>query len=134
MELSPERAAEIEQNLIENELMRQGDHITHSEKGDYWEKLLCFYTQVRGYYYCTEESLIFVGGFAGTTFWSVRYQDIKEFKKCAIGPLIQFIPTGIRITFHDEKKGKDRKYKMSVLGRDKWMSFLGQKVPKNIED
>ncbi|MCR5049405.1 MAG: hypothetical protein K6A37_10670 [Saccharofermentans sp.] len=40
-----------------------------------------------------------------------------------VGP---FIPTGIRITFYDEKKGKDRKYKMSVMGRAKWLSFLGQ--------
>jgi hypothetical protein len=36
MQLTPERKAEIEQNLIENELMRQGDEIIHSENGDYW--------------------------------------------------------------------------------------------------
>lgn len=130
MELSPERASEIEQNLIENELMRQGDHIVHSEKGDYWEKLLCFYSQVRGCYYCTKEALVFVGGFAGTTSWSVRYSDIKKYEKCTVGP---FIPTGIRITFYDEKKGKDRKYKMSVLGRAKWLEFFGKNVPQNQE-
>ena len=131
MDLTPERKAEIEQNLIENELIKQGDHLVHSERGDYWEKLLCFYSQVRGYYYCTTECLVFVGGFAGSTFWSVRYKDIKKFEKCTVGP---FIPTGIRITFYDEKMGKDRKYKMSVMGRAKWLSFLDQNVPKNQED
>ena len=123
--------AEMEKNLIENELIKEGDHIVHKEAGDYWEKLLCFYTQVRGYYYCTGDCLVFVGGFGGTTNWSVRYSDIKKFEKCTVGP---FIPTGIRITFYDEKKGKDRKYKMSVLGRSKWLEFLGKKVPKNQED
>jgi hypothetical protein len=81
MDLTPERKAEIEQNLIENELMRQGDEIIHSENGDYWEKFLCFYMQTRGCYYCTKEALVFVGGFAGSTFWSVRYSDIKKYEK-----------------------------------------------------
>lgn len=134
MQLTPERKAEIEQNLIENELMRQGDEIIHSENGDYWEKFLCFYMQTRGCYYCTKEALVFVGGFAGSTFWSVRYSDIKKYEKCAVGPLIPIIPTGVRITFYDEKKGKDRKYKMSVLGRAKWLEFFDKTIPQNHED
>lgn len=125
MKFTPERINQIEQSLIDGKVMQPGDHIQEYIQGDYWEKFLCFYSQIRGYYYFTNESVIFVGGLAGSTFWGVKYKNIKEMKKCNVA---FFIPTGISITGYDEIKGKDVKYKLSVMKRQNWIDYIAQRA------
>ena len=119
---------EIEQSLIERKLMEPGDTLEITEKGDYWEKFLIFNSQTRGYYYFTKERLIFIGGVAGSTFFSIKYINIKSINKCNIS---LFIPTGIKLEVFDEKKNKIKKYRMSVLNRSKWIEVLNSKTNKN---
>lgn len=127
MNYSPAQIAEYEEMLRTLELISADDHIVEIDKGDYWEKLLCFYSQVRGTYYYTNEAVCFVGGFAGSTNWAVKYSDIRKIEKCMIGILMPF---GVRLHFYDEKKDKIRKYKMSVLKRDNWIAFLTERAPR----
>lgn len=125
MDYTPEKIAEFEQMLQTLELISPSDHIVEIDKGDYWEKILLFYSQVRGTYYYTNEAVCFVGGFAGTTNWAVKYKDIRQIDKCLIG---LFMPFGVRLHFYDADKDKIRKYKMSVLKRDRWIKFLTERM------
>lgn len=125
MNYAPEKVAEFEEMLRTLELISADDHIVEIDKGDYWEKLLCFYSQVRGTYYYTNEAVCFVGGFAGSTNWSVKYKDLRKVEKCQIS---LFMPFGVRLSFYDEDKDKIRKYKMSVLKRDRWIAFLTERM------
>lgn len=121
----PSNANEMFASLKDNNLIAQDEVLETAEKGDYYERLLCFYSQVRGAYYFTDRSVVFVGGFAGTTNWAVRYADIRRIKKCSVGP---FLPFGVKIFYYDENKDKERSYKLSLLNRDKWIKFLEDKT------
>ena len=129
MNLTADKAAELEKNFIENDLMSQGDHIIENIKGDYWEGFLIFQSQTRGAYYFTNERVIFVGGFAGSYSWSLSYKDIKKIDKCLIG----LFPFGIKLTYYNEEKCKDKKHKMSVLSRSKWIEFLNARTNTSAE-
>lgn len=124
-ELTQEEIKEMNNNLIEASLMDKDDSVEIMEKGDYWEKFLIFNSQVRGVYYFTKKSIIFIGGLAGTTNFSIPYKSIKELKKCNV---VLFIPCGVKVIFHDDKKGKDKKYTFSLLKRDKWIKFIEDKM------
>ena len=117
MNLSEKDKKEWEDLLREREVMKEGDAIVEYVKGDYYSL-----GQNRGRYFFTNESLIFVGGF-GVTIAVLPYRNIKEIKKCFVGP---FIPTGVKVTVFDEKKGKNKKHKLSLLGRKKWMEYLSK--------
>ena len=117
MSLSEKEKQEWEDALRETELLKEGDSIVEYVKGDYWS-----FGQNRGRYFFTNESLIFISGFGGTTA-VMPYRNIKEIKKCFVGP---FIPTGVKLTVFDEKKGKNKKHKLSLMGRKKWMEYLSK--------
>ena len=118
--MSEEKLKECEQYLKEGNLLDDNDKLLIVEKGDYWEKILFFNMQSRGYYYFTKKSIIFIGDLGATKF-KVSYKNIKEIKKCNVG---LFIPTGIKLTVFDEKKNKDKSYKLSLLKRDKWIKYI----------
>lgn len=117
MNLSEKDKKEWEELLMERELMNEGDSIVEYVKGDYYS-----FGQNRGRYFFTNESLIFISGLGGTVA-VLPYRNIKEIKKCLVGP---FIPTGVKVTVFDEEKGKNKKHKLSLLGRKKWMEYLSQ--------
>lgn len=127
-ELTQEEIKAMNDNLKEALLMDNDDSVEIIEKGDYWEKLLCFSSQVRGIYYFTKKNIIFIGGLAGTTNFSIYYKKIKDIKKCNVG---LFIPCGVLITVYDENKNKDVKYKLSLLKRDKWIKFIEDRMKNN---
>lgn len=126
-ELTQKEINEIETALKEQDLIDKDDFLETTFKGDYWEKFLIFNSQVRGYYYFTKKSIVFIGGALGSTKWVVPYESIKELKKCTIA---LFMPTGIKIEYYDETKNKLKKYKMSILKRDKWFEFIKDKLKK----
>lgn len=119
MSVNENNKNEWEKTLKEMDLLKEGDSIVEIVKGDYYS-----FGQNRGSYFFTNEALIFVSGF-GVTSVVLPYRNVKEIKKCFVGP---FIPTGIKVTVFDEKKGKNKKHKLSLLGRKKWMEYLSQKT------
>ena len=121
----PMNANEKFASLKEISLIGSDEVLEAAERGDYYERMLCFYNQVRGAYYFSNKSVSFMGGFAGTVNWTVKYPDIKRIKKCPVG---LFLPFGIKVYYYDENKGKDRSYKMSVLNRQTWINFLEDKI------
>ena len=124
-EISKNELLEIEKTFKESNVIDKDDKLEIIDKGDYWEKFLCFYSQVRGYYYYTSKKLIFIGGALASTKWIAPYENIKSIKKCNVA---LFMPTGIKLEVFDEEKGKLKKYKMSVLKRDKWVEYIKNKA------
>ncbi len=124
MNLTPDRVAELEVNLKENGLIDIDDRIVEAERGDYWEKFLFTYTQIRGFYYFTEKSIVFVGGLLGSTSWSVKYKNIKDLKPATVGP---FLPLAFKLFTYDEKKGKDVSHKVAIVHKKQWMAYLEEK-------
>ena len=98
--------------------LENGESILIQEKGDYWEKFICFYNQNRGKYTITNKRIIFSSLMEIHDF-SIRYEDIQSISKCNVGPLIRFMPTGILVR---TKQGKS--YRLSVLGRKKYMDTI----------
>ena len=109
--------------MEELEELQESETIIEKVKGDYWEKFLFTYEQKRGEFTITDKRIIFKGGFA-TTF-SINYEDIESVTKCNVGPLMRFIPTGISIKLKDKKE-----YRMSVLGRDKYIEIIQSRLNK----
>ena len=124
MTLSKEKIEEIEKNLKEGKLIDDDDSVEIVEKGDYWEKFIFFNMQTRGFYYFTKKAIVFIGGALGNTQFVVKYENIKEIKKSNVS---LFIPTAITITAFNKKKNKNKKYKLSLLKRDRWIEFIKQK-------
>ena len=102
----------------------EGENLVEHTAGDFWEFL---FSQVRGNFFFTEKTMIFVGGMLGSTNWAVPYEKITEIKKCNVGGLIPIMPTGIKIFYTDEK-GKSGKKICSVLKRNNWIDFLNSKI------
>lgn len=90
---------------------------------DYWTNLggIFLISQIRGRYWFTNERIIFAGGFGKLI--EIDYFDIASVKKCFIGPLIRFLPTGILVT---TKAGE--KHYLSILGRGKVLDLLESKI------
>lgn len=119
MALQEAKKTEWEKTLRELKLMDEQDGIEEHVKGDWWK----LGSQTRGNFFFTKEKFIFVSGF-GLDNFAIRYTDIKEIKKTMIN---FFLPTGILVTAYDEEKGKNKKYKCSVMKRKNWMAFLSGK-------
>lgn len=101
--------------------LQDGEQVEKEFKGDYWEKSLCFYSQNRGNYWITNQRIVFRGGF-GTTL-DIPYTDIASVSLCKVGPLLQFMPTGIKVSL---KNGKT--YKLSVLKRKSIIELIESRV------
>lgn len=120
--MDEKKRLEIEDSLKKRVLMDNNDSLIATEKGDCWERFLFINLQTRGYYYFTKKSLIFIGGLGGTE-WAIPYKNIQDIKKYFI---CFFIPTGIKISAYN-KKNKLKKYRLSLLKRNKWIDFIEQK-------
>lgn len=119
MNLSESKKQEWESTLRELELIAADDVIEEHTSGDYWFLV----SQTRGNFFFTREKFVFVSGLGFDNF-AINYSDIKGIKKTFVGP---FIPTGIVVTALDPKKGKEKKYKCSILKRQQWMDLISQK-------
>lgn len=96
-------------DLLENE------EVIKECLGDYWKKIVFYYSQKRGTYCFTNQRIIF----SGSTDLDLYYKDIEEIKTCMVGPLIGFIPTGVKVKMKDGKT-----HKLSLLGRKKYMEII----------
>ena len=103
--------------------LQENEIIEKEFKSDYWETFLFTMNQKRGKYYLTNKRIVFVGGFA--TEVEIPYNEIESIKKCCVGPLIRFVPTGIKVTM---KNGK--KHYLSVTKRNDVMNLIESKIVK----
>lgn len=124
MKLSEKQRLNWEKTLKESSLMDENDVIEEHTAGDLWT----FFSQTRGNYFFTKEKFIFISGFGVETF-SVAYGDISGMKTCNVGGLIPIIPTGIKVSFMDEK-GKLVTKKCSVMKRKDWIAYLVERGAK----
>ena len=124
MKLSEKQRLNWEKTLKESSLMDENDVIEEHTQGDLWT----FFSQTRGNYFFTKEKFIFISAFGVETF-SVAYGDISGMKTCNVGGLIPIIPTGIKVSFMDEK-GKLVTKKCSVMKRKNWIAYLVERGAK----
>lgn len=102
--------------------LRTGEVVEREIKGDYWTNMFGIQmSQVRGTHYITNQRIVFQGGFG--TVEEMEYSDIELIKKCNVGGLIRFVPTGIMVKM---KNGK--KHYLSVLGRKDVLTLLESKI------
>ena len=101
--------------------LQADERIEQEFNGDYWEKFLFTYSQKRGNYTMTDRRINFRGGFA--TEVDIPYTNIASVELCNVGPLLQFLPTGIKVTTKDGKT-----YKFSVMGRKDILASLEKKM------
>jgi len=122
MKLAESKKAEWEKKLRDAGIMSELEVIQEHTRGDLWE----LGSQISGNYFFTDEQFIFVGGLAGGSSFQIPYNKITALKACCIGPVIPFMPTGIRVTYVDEN-GKTKKKKCSVMKRKAWIAYLIEK-------
>lgn len=127
MAIKKEDILEIEKSLKDASLIEKSDTLEMFQKGDYWEKILFINSQVRGYYYFTKKSIVFIGGALSSTQVYIPYENVKSIKKYNVA---FFMPTGIKIEAFDEKKGCIVKHKMSVLKRNDLIKYMEEKMRK----
>ncbi len=108
--------------LLATEL-QEGEQIIKQEAGDCWEYLGIFGTQKSGCYFLTNKRIIFYYLFNKR--FEINYSDIKSIELCNVGPLIRFVPCGIKITTKD-----DNTYYMSVMKRKDYMELIQSNMAK----
>lgn len=101
--------------------LQENEVIEKEFKSDYWESVAFLMSQKRGKYYFTNKRIVFVGGFV--TEVEIPYNEIASIKKCCVGPLVRFVPTGIKVTM---KNGK--KHYLSVTKRNDIMNLIQSKI------
>lgn len=101
--------------------LHDGEAVEKELSGDYWERNLGIYSQKTGKYWLTNQRIIFRGGFAVAL--DLSYSDIESVSLCNVGPVVQFLPTGIKVQTKDGKA-----YKLSVLKRKDILSFIQAKL------
>lgn len=101
--------------------LHEGEQVEKEIKGDYWEKTFCMYSQKSGKYWFTNERIIFRGGFVAAL--DLPYSEIESVSLCKVGPLLQFLPTGIKVSMKDGKN-----YKLSVLKRKEILELIQSRL------
>ena len=105
------------------QLELQENEIVEKEiSSDYWESFgFIMISQIRGKYCFTNKRIVFRGGYAKEV--EILYSEIESIKKCCVGGLIRFVPTGIKVTMKDGKK-----HYLSVVKRKQIMSLIQSKI------
>ena len=112
------------EELLEAEL-QEGESVIAQEKGDQWEYFLNIIgMQNQGRYFFTEKRIIFY--YCLSKQFEVYYKDIQSLELCNVGPLIRFVPTGIKIT---TKEGKQ--FYMSVMKRKEYQELIEKQRKAN---
>ena len=102
--------------------LRPNETIEKEFASDYWTTFgPITVSQKRGKYIITNERIYFRGGFI--TEVEIPFSEIDYIKKCNVGGLIPFMPTGIKVMM---KNGE--KHILSVLGRGKIMEMIEEKI------
>lgn len=109
--------AKEKQDIRETLGLKETETIEKEFRGDYWS----FLSQTRGYYWFTNERIIFHGGFA--TVEEIPYNEIDFVTKRNVGGILPIIPTGIKVKM---KNGKS--HTLSVQKRNDIIAFIESKM------
>lgn len=102
--------------------LQDGETVLKEVSGDYWKKgFFLTYSQKTGRYCFTSQRILFKGGL--TEELNLPYSEISEVKTCNVGPLIPFLPTGVKVTMRDGKE-----YKLSLLSRKKYVEMIQSQI------
>ncbi len=102
--------------------LRANEEMIYRIKGDYWQEATLSHKQISGVYFFTNQRVSFFNGFLGRAnkeLFSIEYAEIESVTPV----LIQVFPFGIRVKTKDGKQ-----YKLSLLGRKKYLELLQNKV------
>ena len=105
------------------EELQEGEEVIEQTAGDYWEYLLIFGSQKSGRYFFTNKRIIFY--YFGSKKLDIPYTDIASAQLCMVGPLIRFVPCGIKVTTKDEKA-----YHLSVMKRNHYLEIIQNNMNK----
>ena len=98
-------------------VLKENETILKETPSDYWMSIFGItLSQVRGHYTFTDQRIYFVGGFKDK---EIPYSEIASIKKWAVGPIIPFVPTGIKVVMKDGTK-----HFLSVIGRAEIMAII----------
>lgn len=107
--------------------LKENEVVEKEFASDYWTTFLCFMEQNRGVYRFTDSRIIFSGhgrsAFSGRTDIEIAYEDIESIQKCCVGPLIRFVPCGIKVTLKDGKV-----HYLSVTKRKEIMELIQSRI------
>ena len=123
MKLSESQKAKWIDTLKELGYLSEDDNLVEHTAGDLWEMIV---TKTSGNFFFTEKNLIFIGGMLGGSNTCVPYDKITGITKCNVGGLIPFMPTGIKVTYTNDK-GNQAKMVCSVMKRTDWIEFLNSR-------
>ena len=99
--------------------LRENEVVEKKFASDYWSTFLCFMEQHRGVYQLTDQRIIF-NGYKDI---EIAYEDIESIQKCCVGPLIRFVPCGIKVTMKDGSV-----HYLSVTKRNQIMEMIQSKI------
>ena len=104
--------------------LRPNETVIEETKGDLWSGWLIFRTQNSGIYTFTNQRVLFTPGRLLSMGSDIEfdYNEVYSIKKCLIGPVIPFLPFGIKVT---TKEGK--KHTLSLMKRNKWIDLIESK-------
>ena len=112
------------ENLVKAELMEESDVLVDYLQASYVNRLVGkIGSWKQGWAYFTEQRLIIITGVLNENI-IIPYKNIRELGKCSQS----LMPIGITITHEDMKTGKVVTDKISMMKRDKWISFMAEKA------
>ncbi len=101
--------------------LREGEVIEDEFASDYWEKKALGMSQQRGRYFFTNQRILFKGSWGAEI--EIAYSEIQSIEKCCVGPLIRFVPTGIKVTV-----ASGEVFYLSVTKRAQRMEYIANKT------
>lgn len=111
-------------NLVEMGVMEPEDTLLGFLQANYVARLMGPIGKWRqGWAYFTEERLIVLTGLLDYNI-VVPYKNIRGLGKCTQS----LFPIGIVITYTDIQSGETITDKVSMMKRDKWLSFMAEKA------
>jgi len=105
------------------EELQEGEEVVEQIAGDYWKYAWIFGSQERGRYFFTNKRILFF--YFGSKAFEIPYSDIASAQLCMVGPLIRFVPCGIKVTTKDEKT-----YHLSVMKRAHYLDMILNNMAK----
>jgi hypothetical protein len=106
--------------------LREDEKVLAEARGDHWIEFFYKYDRIPGRFYFTNERILFQDLSpikSLRTNFEIEISDIREIKKCFIGPDIQYLPTGILVTLKNNKV-----HRISVLKRKQYIALLEELI------
>lgn len=116
--------ASMKAKLVDLKLMSPDDNIVDGLNASYAEMLNSkMGTWKQGWIFFTETSIVYPTGLLDENI-VIPYCNIRQIGTC----MQMFLPLGITVTHENPETGKVVTNRFSMMGRDKWIAFLNEKM------